>query len=123
RAVLCGPWFLSANSSTDSSDSSHLTSSVAAGLGSTRNSGGELLGSFFGNFTLSITIRYTRWEVNSEPVAKLHRYKVADQAYDERGMNFCDLSLPSPEENLACDEALLELAEEGRVGEVLRVWE
>jgi len=29
-------------------------------------------------------------------------------------MNFCDLSLPSPEENLACDEALLELAEEGR---------
>jgi len=38
-------------------------------------------------------------------------------------MNFCDLSLPSPEENLACDEALLELAEEGRVGEVLRVWE
>jgi len=38
-------------------------------------------------------------------------------------MNFCDLTLPSPEENLACDEALLDLAEEGRGGEVLRIWE
>ncbi len=38
-------------------------------------------------------------------------------------MNFCDLTLPSPEENLACDEALLELAEDGQGGEVLRVWE
>ena len=38
-------------------------------------------------------------------------------------MNFCDFTLPSPEENLACDEALLDSAEEGRGGEVLRVWE
>src|SRR5262252_10196626 len=38
-------------------------------------------------------------------------------------MDFCDLTLPSPEENLACDEALLDLAEEGRGDEVLRVWE
>ncbi len=38
-------------------------------------------------------------------------------------MNCCDLSLPSPEENLACDEALLELCEEGLADELLRVWE
>jgi len=38
-------------------------------------------------------------------------------------MNFCDLTLTTPEENLACDEALLDLAEEGQSGEVLRVWE
>jgi lipoate-protein ligase A len=38
-------------------------------------------------------------------------------------MNFCDLTLPTPEENLACDEALLDCCEEGVAGEVLRVWE
>lgn len=40
-------------------------------------------------------------------------------------MHFCDLTLPSAAENLACDEALLDLAEEGqgRGGETLRVWE
>jgi lipoate-protein ligase A len=38
-------------------------------------------------------------------------------------MKHCDLTLPSPEENLACDEVLLELAEEGLGGEVLRFWE
>lgn len=37
-------------------------------------------------------------------------------------MKYCDLSLPSPEENLACDEALLDLCEAG-AGEVLRLWE
>jgi len=36
---------------------------------------------------------------------------------------FCDLTLPSPAENLACDEALLELAEDGQTGEILRIWE
>jgi lipoate-protein ligase A len=35
----------------------------------------------------------------------------------------CDLSLGSPAENLACDEALLELSEKGGAGEVLRFWE
>src|SRR5437899_12745912 len=38
-------------------------------------------------------------------------------------MKFCDLSLPTPEENLACDEALLDLSEAGRAEELLRVWE
>jgi len=37
-------------------------------------------------------------------------------------MNYLDLTLPSPEENLACDEALLELCDEGLGDEVLRVW-
>ncbi len=38
-------------------------------------------------------------------------------------MNYLDLTLATPEENLACDEALLELCEEGLADEVLRVWE
>src|SRR5437667_3217919 len=38
-------------------------------------------------------------------------------------MKYCDLTLPSPAENLACDEALLDLAEEGFTDDVLRVWE
>lgn len=38
-------------------------------------------------------------------------------------MNQCDLTLPSPEENLACDEALLDMCEAGGTGEVLRFWE
>ncbi|MEW6301993.1 MAG: lipoate--protein ligase family protein [Verrucomicrobiota bacterium] len=38
-------------------------------------------------------------------------------------MQHLDLTLPTPEENLACDEALLDWAEEGRSGEVLRFWE
>lgn len=38
-------------------------------------------------------------------------------------MKWCDLSWPSPEENLACDEALLDLCEEGHEGELLRFWE
>jgi len=38
-------------------------------------------------------------------------------------MNYCDLTLATPEENLACDEALLELCEEGLGDEVLRFWE
>jgi lipoate-protein ligase A len=39
------------------------------------------------------------------------------------GMHFLDLTLPSPEENLALDEALLLEAEAGPGGEVLRLWE
>jgi lipoate-protein ligase A len=37
-------------------------------------------------------------------------------------MNFLDLTLPTPAENLACDEALLDSAE-ATGGEVLRFWE
>ncbi len=38
-------------------------------------------------------------------------------------MKALDLTLSSPAENLACDEALLEAAESGECGEVLRFWE
>jgi lipoate-protein ligase A len=38
-------------------------------------------------------------------------------------MKFLDLTLPTPAENLACDEQLLDAAERGNSGEVLRVWE
>jgi len=38
-------------------------------------------------------------------------------------MHFLDLTLPTPAENLACDEALLDVAEEGGDAEVLRFWE
>ncbi len=38
-------------------------------------------------------------------------------------MHFLDLTLSTPADNLALDEALLLDAEEGRGGEVLRVWE
>lgn len=38
-------------------------------------------------------------------------------------MKVLDLTLATPEENLACDEALLDTAEAGESGEVLRFWE
>ena len=38
-------------------------------------------------------------------------------------MNFLDLTLKTPEENLACDEALLDLCEDQEGPEVLRFWE
>jgi lipoate-protein ligase A len=38
-------------------------------------------------------------------------------------MRYSDLTLPSPEANLACDEALLELCESGNGEELLRLWE
>jgi lipoate---protein ligase len=38
-------------------------------------------------------------------------------------MKYLDLTLPTPQENLACDEALLDACEEGCDGEVLRFWE
>ena len=38
-------------------------------------------------------------------------------------MKLLDLTLPSPAENLACDETLLDAAEAGAGGEVLRFWE
>ncbi len=38
-------------------------------------------------------------------------------------MKYLDLTLGSPEENLACDEALLDWAEEGGPAELLRFWE
>jgi lipoate-protein ligase A len=38
-------------------------------------------------------------------------------------MTYCDLTLPTPEENLACDEVLLDLCEDGFASEVLRFWE
>ena len=37
-------------------------------------------------------------------------------------MKLCDLTLGTPEENLACDEALLDLCEAGGSDEVLRLW-
>jgi len=38
-------------------------------------------------------------------------------------MKYLDLTLPTPAENLACDEALLDAAEAGEGDEVLRFWE
>src|SRR2546422_3154717 len=38
-------------------------------------------------------------------------------------MHLLDLTFPTPAENLACDEALLDLCEQGGAGEVLRFWE
>jgi len=38
-------------------------------------------------------------------------------------MQLLDLSFPTPEENLACDEALLEMCEQGHDREILRLWE
>ena len=38
-------------------------------------------------------------------------------------MKIIDFSFPTPEENLACDEALLDLCENGLDGELLRFWE
>src|SRR2546428_11436756 len=43
--------------------------------------------------------------------------------YECPPVKFCDLPLDSPAENLACDEALLDTAEAGFSGELLRVWE
>lgn len=38
-------------------------------------------------------------------------------------MNYCDLTLSTPAENLACDEALLDLCEAGDCDEILRFWD
>src|SRR5579863_7455993 len=38
-------------------------------------------------------------------------------------MKYIDLTLPTPEENLACDEALLNFCEAGAEDEFLRFWE
>jgi lipoate-protein ligase A len=38
-------------------------------------------------------------------------------------VNYCDLTLPAAEDNLACDEAFLDLCESGACDEVLRFWE
>jgi len=38
-------------------------------------------------------------------------------------VQFLDLTLPTPAENLACDEALLDLCEAGFAHEILRVWQ
>jgi len=38
-------------------------------------------------------------------------------------MHLLDLTLPTPAENLACDEALLDWCEAGGPGEILRFWE
>ena len=40
-----------------------------------------------------------------------------------RAMDYLDLTLPTPEENLACDEALLDLVDAGQGRGILRVWE
>ena len=41
----------------------------------------------------------------------------------ERGMKCWYKTLPSPEANLACDEALLDACEAGEAPELLRFWE
>lgn len=55
------------------------------------------------------------------------RLKPTDDARHDRGgsltMDYLDLTLPTPEANLALDEALLLEAEAGRADEVLRSWE
>ena len=38
-------------------------------------------------------------------------------------MKLLDLTLPSPAENLTCDEALLDASEENGREEILRFWE
>ena len=38
-------------------------------------------------------------------------------------MKYLDFTFPRASENLACDEALLELSEQGGGAEILRVWE
>jgi len=38
-------------------------------------------------------------------------------------MRYCELNLPSPAENLAADEALLDLSEAGQAGDLLRFWQ
>ena len=38
-------------------------------------------------------------------------------------MKYLDLTLPSPEENLACDETLLDWCDESDGPEILRFWE
>ncbi len=38
-------------------------------------------------------------------------------------MKYLDITLPTPQHNLACDEALLEAAEAGQGSELLRLWE
>lgn len=38
-------------------------------------------------------------------------------------MKYLDLTLPTPEENLACDEALLDFCEKDQQGSLLRFWE
>ena len=38
-------------------------------------------------------------------------------------MKFLDLTLPTPQQNLACDEALLDWCGDGREQEILRFWE
>src|SRR5207249_8989898 len=38
-------------------------------------------------------------------------------------MKYLDLTFNAPAENLACDEALLDLCEQGLEDEILRVWE
>ncbi len=38
-------------------------------------------------------------------------------------MNYLDLTLPTPAENLACDEALLDLCDASGSLEILRIWE
>jgi lipoate-protein ligase A len=39
------------------------------------------------------------------------------------GMNFLDLTLPTAAENVALDEALVVLADDGAIGSTLRIWE
>lgn len=57
--------------------------------------------------------------------AKLNLISTSDasQITNTLQMTILDLTLPSPAENLACDEALLSTAEASGSGEVIRFWE
>jgi lipoate---protein ligase len=45
------------------------------------------------------------------------------QGTNGAAVKYCDLTLPAAEDNLACDEVLLDLCESGACDEVLRFWE
>jgi lipoate-protein ligase A len=54
-----------------------------------------------------------------DPTLPIH-----DELWDNRAMKRLDLTLPTPEENIALDEALLDLAEEASTSdEYVRIWE
>jgi lipoate-protein ligase A len=55
------------------------------------------------------------------PACLVVRFKIQQKA--RRTMQYLDLTYTTPAENLACDEALLDLCESGLQGETLRFWE
>jgi lipoate-protein ligase A len=70
--------------------------------------------------TCDVASRRTFFTVSGRPSAL---FAVTDSSERTPQMNYCDITLPTAEENLACDEALLDLCEEGLPNDVLRFWE